>query len=104
RRVVGTVPWVASRAPTTNCDDTFLPDSTGHVILASKVVLFPWFGPHHVYGIFFIPDQCRDRRYSATVTIRGVREPASLGQPPVPLSDGSVKLHGETITIQPGQF
>jgi len=40
------------------------------VIYARKVIVRPWLGQHHVYGIFVVP---RDKnRYRATVIIRGL--------------------------------
>jgi hypothetical protein len=99
--MIGMIAWLASRPPSTRCG---IPDASGHVILASKVVLRPWLGPHHVYGIFLVPHQYRDAGYSATLTVLGMTDEASLRQPLVPLSGGSVKVHGEAITIEPGQY
>jgi hypothetical protein len=98
--------WLANRPPTVNCGGGGTsPDSNGHVILASKVVVRPWYGPHQVYGIFLIPDQYRAMRYAATVTVRGVRERAALSEGGVVrLSQSLVKVHGDTIMIEPGQY
>jgi hypothetical protein len=95
--------WLASRPPATDCSGRAIFDSNGGVILASKVVVRPWYGPHHVYAIFVIPDRYRDSRYSHTVTVLGVKEPASLGDSAVILNARSVQVHGDIITIEPGQ-
>jgi hypothetical protein len=95
--------WLASRPPAANCSDGTLPGPNRHVILASKVVVHPWYGPHHAYGIFLIPDQYRDKRYSATVTVLGVREPTALPESSVLPGGRSVNVHGDDIMIEPGQ-
>jgi hypothetical protein len=100
--MIATIAWLANRPPSTSCG--IFPDSGGPVILASKVVLRPWLGHHHAYGIFLVPDQYRDPEYSATLTVLGMTDPANLRQHLVSLSDGSVKVHGETITTEPGRY
>ena len=42
---------------------------------ATQTVVQPWRGPHHVYGIFSVPDQYRrDRLYTARLMIQGFPE------------------------------
>ena len=42
---------------------------------ATQTVVQPWRGPHHVYGIFTVPDQYRrDRLYTARLMIQGFTE------------------------------
>lgn len=42
---------------------------------AAKVVVQPWRGPHHVYGVFFVPKQYRrDRLYKAKLVVQGLTE------------------------------
>jgi hypothetical protein len=36
-------------------------------------VVRPWFGPHHVYGIFVVPDRFVDQRYSAVLAVDDFR-------------------------------
>lgn len=42
---------------------------------ATHTVVQPWRGPHHVYGMFSVPDQYRrDRLYTARLMIQGFSE------------------------------
>ena len=42
---------------------------------ATRTVVQPWRGPHHVYGIFTVPDRYwRDRLYTARLIIQGFTE------------------------------
>jgi len=95
--VVAMTVWLVGQQPSTNCNDGTWPNADGHVILASKVVVHPWYGPHHVYGIFVIPSQYDDQRYSVTVSVRGVNEQAALGE-------RSENVHGNIITTEPGHY
>jgi hypothetical protein len=95
--MVALTAWLADRPPTTNCSDGSWLNSNKHVILASKVVVHPWYGPHHVYGYFVIPAHYSDTGYSATVTVRGVKDPAAL-------SEGSVNFHGDIVPTELGHY
>ena len=49
---------------------------------ATKTVVEPWRGPHHVYGIFTIPVQYKfDHLYTARLTIQGVPTQFLAGSP-----------------------
>lgn len=40
-----------------------------------ETVVQPWRGPHHVYGLFMVPDQYRrDDLYTARLMIQGITE------------------------------
>jgi hypothetical protein len=44
-----------------------------YTVRATKVVFKPWYGRHHVYGVFVVPNQYTDRNYSAILSIPGVQ-------------------------------
>ena len=46
-----------------------------HEITASRIVVRPWLGRHHVYGIFAVPNRFIDRRYSAILAIDDFEAP-----------------------------
>jgi hypothetical protein len=71
----GMTVWLAMRAPTAGCESSAPADSSVHEIAAAKIVVRPWLGPHHVYGVFVVPNRFRDRRYSATLAVRDFNAP-----------------------------
>jgi hypothetical protein len=101
---IAMIMWLANRPPAANCSGGTIPDSNAHVILASRVVLRPWYGPHQSYGIFSIPNKYRDARYSAAVTIQGAGELAALSESSVRVVGNSVNVHGDNMMIEPGHF
>lgn len=95
--IVPTIVWLAGRPPTTDCNDRSWLNSSDNVIFASKVVAQPWYGRHHIYGVFVIPSQYRDKEYSATVMVRAVKEHFDLSPRPT-------KEHGIIIPNVPDRF
>ena len=89
--MVPTTVWLAHRPPTTNCNDRSWLSSNDYV-LATKVVVEPWYGRHNVYGVFVIPDQFRDKDYSTAVVVRGVTEHTDLS--PVPTREHGIIIAG----------
>lgn len=73
--VVGLMVWLADRPPTADCGTAASPPSNVYEIAAAKVVVRPWYGRHHVYGIFVVPNQFNDRRYSTALAVRGFEAP-----------------------------
>lgn len=73
--IVGTTVWLTSRSPTVGCGPPAARGSNMHHIAASKVVVRPWFGRHHVYGIFAVPDRFIQRRYSAILAVDDFEAP-----------------------------
>jgi hypothetical protein len=71
--VLGMTVWLAARGPTSNCEP-FAVDSNGKIAPA-RIVVRPWLGPHHVYGIFIVPDRFRNSRYSATLAVHDFHAP-----------------------------
>lgn len=67
--LAGIVAWFLNRPATTDCG-TETP--ANHEIRATEVVVQPWFGKHHVYGIFRIPNRYTPRMNTATMTVRGL--------------------------------
>ena len=46
-----------------------------HWLRATQTVVQPWWGQHHVYGMFSVPDKYRyDRLYTARLIIQGFTE------------------------------
>jgi len=95
--IVLTAMWLANRPATTNCDDRSWLNSSDNILFASQVVIQPWYGRHNVYGVFVIPSQYRDKEYSGTVIVRGVKEHAELSLSPT-------KGHGIIIPNVPDRF
>ncbi|MBW4510985.1 MAG: hypothetical protein KME64_31385 [Scytonematopsis contorta HA4267-MV1] len=60
--------YLSEKKPITNCEWSGFSDSTEKVYInAAKVVVEPWKGRHHVYGIFMIPDgYLNDRMFVVT--------------------------------------
>lgn len=63
---------IAERSPVTTCEQWGFYSSPGekYYIHPEKIVVKPWVGQHHVYGIFMIPGGYRND-YFLTVTIDG---------------------------------
>jgi hypothetical protein len=51
-------------------------------VRASKTVAQPWLGPHHVYGVFTVPERYKfDHLYTAKLTIQGIPAEFQAGSP-----------------------
>ena len=64
--------WLSSRGPSHDCRV----GSSEHPqrIHAVKVVVQPWLGRHHVYGIFMVPLRYRSgRSYSGTLSVQSFK-------------------------------
>ncbi len=62
---------------------------------AVDVVVQPWKGRHHVYGVFVIPDRFKYHRlYAVRLRIEGINAEFSAGSPENEESDSPVPLHG----------
>ena len=61
--------------PLTDCRSEAPVGAKQYWFRATQTVVQPWRGPHHVYGMFSVPDQYwRDRLYTARLMIQGVTE------------------------------
>jgi hypothetical protein len=67
--------WLATREPTASCASGAPASANVHEIEPARIVVRPWLGPHHVYGIFVVPNQFRDRKYAVTLAVRDFSEP-----------------------------
>jgi hypothetical protein len=65
--------WLTNGPPPADCGAEGGVDSRSGEVRATKVVVEPWYGPHHVYGLFVVPDQYGDPKYSETVTVHNFR-------------------------------
>jgi len=71
---VSTALWLTTRQPTTGCG-TVPATASVQEIEPARIVVRPWLGPHHVYGIFVVPNRFWDRRFSATLAVQDFRAP-----------------------------
>lgn len=70
----------------------------GYHIHPRKVVIRPWFGRHHVFGVFMVPYVYRSgRTYSGVISVEGFLDELSPdSQPPVE--------HAEEMVAEPGHY
>jgi hypothetical protein len=64
--------WLALRPGSGDCNASGATESGVYRIAPSRIVVRPWYGPHHVYGIFVVPNRFNDRRYSVSLGVDGV--------------------------------
>src|SRR5262249_23218830 len=63
---------VLSRPPNTDCVSVALSRDKTREVPAIRTVVRPWRGPHHVYGLFAVPDQLTEtKRYAVMITVKG---------------------------------
>ena len=92
--LAGSVAWLLNRPATTDCDAE---TPANHEIRATKVVVQPWFGTHHVYGIFMIPNRYNHRINAAIMTVRGFDHHSAV--------DGRrYEQHVAAIFARPGHY
>ena len=90
--------WLLNMPPTTNCGVEAPADSKSHTIRATKVVVQPWKGRHHVYGIFMIPQSHKDeRKYSIVYSVRGFDDKFTPGR-------GPETEYAEGVVAEPGHY
>ena len=79
--LVGTVVWLLNKPPTVDCAAEAPTDRKAHEIRATQVVVQPWLGKHHVYGIFLVPSRYRhNRKYIVTTSVRGFGHAWAIGE------------------------
>lgn len=87
-----TVTILLNMPPMTGCGHNLPVSGHQHWFNATEIVVQPWRGEHHVYGVFTIPVQYQDQRlYSARLTIKSL----SNGFPEV--SPESGKFYDERV-------
>jgi len=83
---------------TSHCPVEEPSDSRRDVSHPVKVVVQPWFGRHHVYGVFMVPARYRDEnRYRTTMNIRGADGQFVVGE-------GGEQVLGGDIVIEEGRY
>ena len=69
--LAGTVVWLLNKPPTADCAAEAPTDHKAHEIRATQVVVRPWLGKHHVYGIFVVPSRYgHNGTYIVRTTVR----------------------------------
>jgi hypothetical protein len=62
-----------NRPPNTDCLPEASAPQRATEVRAIKTVVRPWRGPHHVYGLFIIPNQfVETKRFVVTIRVEGV--------------------------------
>jgi hypothetical protein len=73
---------LANAPPSTDCSSSTPDDQDEKWFRAIRIVVQPWWGPHHVYGVFSVPLRYkRDRLYTARLMIEGLTEDPSNETP-----------------------
>ena len=92
--MVITVTWLMN-LPVTACDPIDPGRTSESRFQAVKVVVQPWKGRHHVYGVFIIPDHFKHHRlYSVSLRIEGIDSEFLAGSPENEDSDSLVPEGG----------
>ena len=79
--LAGTVVWLLNKPPTADCAAGAPLDHKVHEIRAAKVVVQPWLGEHHVYGIFVVPERYRhNKKYMVSMSVRGFDRYFAVGE------------------------
>jgi hypothetical protein len=89
--------WLTSRAPTLECGPPAAPAPNLYRIAPAKVVVRPWYGPHHVYGIFVVPDRFNSQKYTATVAIEDFESPVRRRLPEKSYVDATLARPGHYL-------
>jgi hypothetical protein len=97
--LAGTVTWLLNKPPTADCNAEAAATHAVHKIRATKVVVQPWLGPHHVYGIFVVPNGYEhNSKYAVTLTVRGLDHYVALHDSPRdPYVDGAFTEPGHRL-------
>jgi len=93
----GTVVWLLNKPPTGDCADGVPDDHKAQEIRATKVVVQPWLGKHHVYGVFMVPEQYKHKnKYMVRMTVHGFDGYFAVGE-------GSDKQYMDDALAAPGR-
>lgn len=80
--LVATATTLVNMPPLTDCRAEAPVEAKQHWFRATKTVVQPWQGPHHVYGTFTIPEQYKyDHIYTAKLAIQGIPAEFEAGSP-----------------------
>ncbi len=80
--LIGEAVWLANRPPTVSCEGAA--DPAAHEFRAVAVVARPWLGPHHVYGLFIVPELFASRAFVETLQVREYEERFARNRFPKP--------------------
>jgi hypothetical protein len=69
--LIAAAAWLEQRPPTGPCVDTAVNNSAFRAV---EVIAQPWLGPHHVYGLFVVPDRYASRAFHESLRVRGYEE------------------------------
>ena len=82
--------------PLTECGSEPPVQTKQYWFRAERTYVQPWRGPHHVYGLFTVPNQYKFHHlYAATLSIQGVETEFTAGSP-----EGS----DDTVITKPGYY
>ena len=96
--LLGTVTWLLNKPPTAECASEAPADHKGYGIPATKVVVRPWLGPHHVYAIFVVPNRYKhNKSTAATMTVRAFDHSFLVGA-------WSDKQYVDGVFAEPGSY
>lgn len=89
--------WLLSKPSTHDCVVEHSTDF--YLIRPSKVIVQPWMGQHHVYGIFIVPLRYRSSRsYSGTISVESfIGEFIPDSQPQVQQIEDVVEEPGDYV-------
>lgn len=72
--------WLVNRAPVGSCEEAVKNAPGERKFRPVQVVVEPWKGQHHVYGLFKIPKEYKHhRRYGVSLIIEGIETTFSAG-------------------------
>lgn len=91
------VVWLVNRMPTSECDTEPQADSNVHTLRPIKLVVAPWQGQHHAYGLFVVPERFQyDQLSYSSLTIQGLS---------VAFSSEHVEVEDDvTVILKPGYY
>ncbi len=95
--VAGTATWLWT-APTTADCAAAAADPGAHELRARRVVVQPWRGPHHVYGVFIVPNRYKPNlNFVVRMPIRGFDHQIAIAARPD-------NRHMEAVVVPPGHY
>jgi hypothetical protein len=96
--LAGSAAWFLNKPATAACGSDAPAEHEAHEIHAAKVVVQPWLGPHHVYGVFIVPNRFRgDKKYAVSLTIRGLDHHFAVAENPN-------RRHADYVFAPPGHY
>jgi hypothetical protein len=95
--VAGTATWLWT-APTAADCAAATADPGAQGLRATRVVVEPWLGPHHVYGVFIVPNRYKPNlNFVVSMTIRGFNHQVAIAARPD-------YRHAEAVVAPPGHY